>query len=94
LSAAALLNCYFECGHQLRLVQRVVDISPRGVGLLLPVPVRPDERLRLLPGKGSGPLFAAVLWRVAHGRAAGENLLIRGPFEEPLSAAAYRRLVG
>jgi hypothetical protein len=94
LPAGTLLWCYFEWADVFRLVQRVVDISLRGAGLLLPVPLRPGQRLRLLLGRRGGPLSVTVAWRVAHCREAGENFVAGGPFEEPLSPAAYRQLLG
>jgi hypothetical protein len=94
LPVATLLSCFFQWGDGFRVAPRVVDISPRGVGLLLPVQLALGERLRLLLGKRGGPLSAAVIWRVAHCGPAGENFLAGGPFEEPLSPAAYRLLLG
>jgi hypothetical protein len=35
-----------------------------------------------------------VGWRATHCRRAGENFIVGGPFDEPLSLAAYCRLLG
>jgi hypothetical protein len=94
LAAARLLVCHFEWGGQFAPALRVIDISPRGIGLLLPVPMLRGERLRVLLGRRDGPLSATAEWRVAHTRAAGGSFLVGGPFAEPLSPAAYRLLLG
>jgi hypothetical protein len=94
LPAAALLRCYFEWGDLFRVAQRVVDISPRGAGLLLPVPVRPGVQLRLLLGRRGSPLSVAVVWRVTHGGPAGDSFLAGGPFGQPLLLDVYRQLLG
>jgi hypothetical protein len=94
LAAARLLACHFESDGQFAPALRVIDVSPRGIGLLLPVPLLRGERLRLLLGRRDSPLSTTAEWRVAHTHAAGGNFVVGGPFAEPLSPAAYRLLLG
>jgi hypothetical protein len=94
LPATDLVTCHFEWGGRFTLALRVVDISLRGVALLLPVPLQHGERLRLLLAKRGGLFSVAVVWRAAHCRRAGENFIVGGPFDEALSPDAYRQLLG
>jgi hypothetical protein len=94
LPATDLVTCHFEWGGRFALALQVVDISLRGVALLLPVALRHGERPLLLLARRAGLFSAAVVWRVAHCRRAGENFIVGGPFEVPLSPGAYRQLLG
>jgi hypothetical protein len=58
------------------------------------VALRHGERLRLLLARRAGLFSTAVRWRVAHCHRAGENYIVGGPLEEPLSPEAYRHLLG
>jgi hypothetical protein len=94
LPATDLVTCHIESGGRFTSALGVIDISPRGVALLVRVPLRQGERLRLLLANRAGLFSAAVTWRVAHCRRAGENFIVGGPFEGPLSPDVYRRLLG
>jgi hypothetical protein len=92
--AADLVSCHIEWGGRFILAPGVINLSLRGVALRLAVPLRHGERLRLLLARRAGVFTAAVQWRVARCQPAGEEFVVGGPFEEPLSPDAYRQLLG
>jgi hypothetical protein len=72
----------------------VAELAPEGAALLLGVPARPGEQLRLAlvnPFRNFGEV--AVL-RVTSCAPAPEGFLARGNFDRPLDPVAWRLLLG
>jgi hypothetical protein len=71
-----------------------VDISVRGLALLVPWPARPGDQLSLQLTNRTGLFAHAVEFRAVRCATAGMAFLVAGLFLRPLIPDVYRQLLG